>query len=101
MSGGSFNYAYQKVYDFADELRNKIDENSKPDSYGEVRYGYDGQTIFRLRQIEEMARKTAALMKEAEWLYSGDTGPETFAARLDLPDLICQVLKCGRSRNER
>ncbi len=83
MSGGSFGYAYQRVYMFADELKNKLERAQEPNSYGEVCYDYDDQTVKRLRHIESVARKTAALMKEAEWLYSGDTGPETFAARLD------------------
>lgn len=84
MSGGSFDYAYQRTYQFADELKNKIESRKQVDDYGQLSYDFDDATIQKLREIEQFARKAAAVMKEAEWLYSGDTGPETFAERLKL-----------------
>jgi len=37
MSGGSFNYAYNRVESFAEELQARIDANGKEDDYGEAR----------------------------------------------------------------
>jgi hypothetical protein len=82
MSGGSFNYAYSHVEQFADELASKIESAKDPNDYGEVCYDYDQATMIRLRVIEENARRVARSMKAAEWLYSGDTSPETFAERM-------------------
>jgi hypothetical protein len=39
-------------------------------------------TIEKLKEIQVMADHTAALMREVEWLYSGDTGDESFMARV-------------------
>lgn len=80
MSGGSFDYAYSSVGDFADELSDKLSRNDvEEDGW---KYGFELATIAKLREIEAIARKTAALMKEAEWLYSGDTGDESFMERV-------------------
>ena len=79
MSGGSFNYAYGRVEQFAEELRTKIANNGKENDYGE-KCEFSAQTIARLQSIVEDAERTAKLMKAAEWLYSGDTGENGFAA---------------------
>lgn len=81
MSGGSFDYAYSRVNDFADELGLKLDKNDVEDGDG-WKVGFNVSTVAKLREIEALARRTAALMKEAEWLYSGDTGEESFAERV-------------------
>lgn len=87
MSGGSFNYAYSRVQDFADELEYKIDHA------GEVRSSYGGwtdtepdygeETHAMLRKIVEQARKFAEVMRAVEWMYSGDSGPEYVRAALE------------------
>jgi hypothetical protein len=78
MSGGSFDYAYGHVAQFADELENKLDtagvEGFDPWNSPEV--------VARLRRLVIDARRVSALMKEAEWLYSGDTGEDTFSKRV-------------------
>jgi len=79
MSGGSFDYAYSRVLHFAEELRAKIANNGKENDYGE-KCEFSAQTIARLQSIVEDAERTAKLMKAAEWLYSGDTGENGFAA---------------------
>lgn len=79
MSGGSFDYAYSRVLQFAEELRAKIADNGKENDYGE-KCEFSAQTIARLQSIVEDAERTAKLMKAAEWLYSGDTGENGFAA---------------------
>lgn len=82
MSGGSFGYAYSRVQQFCEELEIKIRRNGKsredalyPDEcYPE----YSADTLFSLGQILEEAEKVAKLMRETEWLYSGDHGEESF-----------------------
>lgn len=75
MSGGSFYYAYMSVDQFADQLSVKLDESNE----------FDDQDVYnKLREIEQLARFTAKLMREAEWFYSGDTGEESFMKRVDL-----------------
>lgn len=82
MSGGSFDYAYSRVQDFADELGAKLDNWNKKTEYGDALYEFEPATLAKLREIERQARHVAALMKEAEWLYSGDTGDESFMERV-------------------
>ena len=83
MSGGSFEYAYYRTMQFADELRNKLQEQGKDPSGG----GWPNETwttdvACKLSEIAAFADYVGVLMKEAEWLYSGDTGEDTFAQRV-------------------
>lgn len=82
MSGGSFDYAYGRVDQFADELGVRLDEHDRKNEYGETPYDFEPATLAKLREIEALARHTAKMMKEAEWLYSGDTSDESFMARV-------------------
>jgi len=75
MSGGSFDYAYQKVEQFAFDLAYKLDNPNEYDNS-------PPEVIAVLRKIERDVIKTAALMKEVEWLYSSDTGDDTFMERI-------------------
>lgn len=81
MSGGSFNYAFGTVSQFADELDVRIDTNNTENERGYMP-GYSAETIAALKEIEYYARFTSDLMKEAEWLYSGNIGEETFINRV-------------------
>ena len=89
MSGGSFNYAYSRVREFADDLRDLVNEagkvsphdqqfialnNHPPEWYAAPDYGSEVNTL--LRQIVDHADKFAEVMRAVEWLYSGDSGPE-------------------------
>jgi hypothetical protein len=78
MSGGSFNYAFGLLYDFADELASRIENHDKPNEYGELPYSFDPPTLAKLREILQLACYTADLMRQVEWLYSGDIGVDTF-----------------------
>jgi hypothetical protein len=73
MSGGSFNYAYQGTERFADELELKLEENP---------YEWELKTRNKLWEISAMSRYISMLMREAEWLYSGDTGDDSFMERV-------------------
>ena len=82
MSGGSFDYAYSRTDMFADELGLKIDQVDEVNEWGEKPYKFEPSTLAKLKEIEKLARYTAQLMKEAEWLYSGDTGDDSFMRRV-------------------
>jgi hypothetical protein len=78
MSGGSFDYAYQRSFDFADRLLNLLDT-------GIEEFDHDG-TESKLREIAELAIYTSKLMKEVEWYYSFDISEETFLKRISKID---------------
>ncbi len=82
MSGGSFDYACYRVDQFADELGLRLDEFDKKDEWGYQPNKFEPATLAKLREIEALARHTAKLMKEAEWLYSGDTSDDSFMMRV-------------------
>ena len=74
VSGGSFNYAYSRVQDFAEELERRIERNDS----GDCAPGLDGNVIDELTTLAAHARALAVKMRAAEWLYSHDIGEETF-----------------------
>ena len=85
MSGGSFDYAYERIEQFADDLQNRLDSGRRNDvyDYGEaVPCEWPVDVAVELRAIVSRARYVAALAKEVEWLYSADTGEETFMTRV-------------------
>ena len=77
MSGGSFNYAYSRLNDFADEAEAKVAENGVPDRWGDC-YNMPDEVLAEMRQMSQEARSLAKRMRAAEWLYSGDISEETF-----------------------
>ncbi len=80
MSGGHFcdnNYIYYRVFQFADELENEIQNNSKPNDYGYSR-DFSDETLVILKAKVEQMRKIAQAMREIDYLYSGDHGEDSF-----------------------
>jgi len=73
MSGGSFGTLRWQVDNFSDELKERIDT---PNEY------FYPDTIEKLHEIEKTVRLAGKLMQEVEYLYSGDTGNETFMERV-------------------
>lgn len=69
MSGGSFDYAYNKVNYFVDELDDKLND---PDEE------FSPEVMAKLREIKGIAATTAELMRAVEWLYSGDDSEGCF-----------------------
>ena len=82
MSGGSFDYAYSKVEFFVDCLEVKLDQHDRVDRFGCTPNDYSPVVLDKLRQILLLSRYTAKLMREVEWLYSGDTSEESFMKRV-------------------
>ena len=78
MSGGSFDYAYGHASNFACELANKLDQFDKVTEWGDQPNLFPPEVLAKLREVQETVAHAAFLMKEVEWLYSGDTGSDTF-----------------------
>jgi hypothetical protein len=81
MSGGSFDYEYSRMQDFADDLRERLTQQ------GQVVDGWkigtwEPAVATKLAEIAALVDHVAKLAREAEWLYSGDTGEETFMCRV-------------------
>jgi hypothetical protein len=75
MSGGHFNYAYTRVNDFADQLDRDLAEPR------EWMAEFSPACIAKLHETKNLARVFAEIMREVEWLLSGDTSEETFFER--------------------
>ena len=82
MSGGSFDYTFHHVDDFADGLENRLEKKDDEYAVFDSTITYTPKTIAKLKEIIKLSRKTAKLMKEVEWLFSGDTGDDTFMERV-------------------
>jgi hypothetical protein len=81
MSGGHFNdngYIYYRVYEFADELESAIQNNDRVDDPDYYSPRYSKEVIGYLKPKVEEIRKMAKLMKEIDYLYSGDHGEDSF-----------------------
>ncbi len=81
MSGGSFDYAYARMHEFAEELRCKLAEQ------GTIVDGWkigtwEPAVAVKMEKISHIVDYAAKLAKEVEWLYSGDTGEDTFIERV-------------------
>jgi hypothetical protein len=74
MSGGSFDYAFGKLEMFADELETKLDTTSE--NYWD--HGFSPDIIAEMRRVVAEARSFARVMHAVEWLWSGDTGEDSF-----------------------
>ena len=74
MSGGSFNYAYARAWQFADELAERLDAGVE----------YSPETVAELRRIVDAARRTGSLMRDAEWLFTGWADEGEFARRIEI-----------------
>lgn len=82
MSGGEFDYAFCRVNDFAERLQVKLDTADEVNEWGYQPNKFLPATMLKLQEIEQLARYTSDLMREAEWLYSGDTGDDSFQQRV-------------------
>ena len=82
MSGGSFDYAYARMHEFADDLRDMLSQQGQKKDGWEVGT-WEPAVAAKLAEIAAIVDHAAKLAKEAEWLYSGDTGEDTFMARVE------------------
>jgi len=88
MSGGHFNdcgYEYYKVSQFADELEHEILNNGRE---GTTENGYrwypnhDPDVIDVLEEQIPKLRKMAEIMRDIDYLYSGNIGDDSFLFRM-------------------
>ena len=80
MSGGAFNssgYVYYQVHQFADELENRIENNSVPDEYGYAPELPEEVLVYLREQVVNL-RKISEVMRATDYLFAGDHGPENF-----------------------
>ena len=79
MSGGSINpqYCYYQVNQFADELENRIENNSVPDEYGYAPELPEEVLVYLREQVVNL-RKISEVMRATDYLFAGDHGPENF-----------------------
>lgn len=81
MSGGSFQYAFNRVYEFAEELQEKLDKagDVRDSRYPEEKEPeWSPEVMTRLCELADNARILARHMRAAEWLYSHDYSEEAF-----------------------
>jgi len=84
MSGGHFNhnsYIYYRVHQFADELKNEIEQNNIEDEWGYAPE-LSEETLNLLRQKVSEFYKIAEEMRHIDYLYSGDYSEESFMERM-------------------
>lgn len=79
MSGGSLDYVYSRIQDASDEIYLHLSRQGTYDDY----YGYTFETYSEpvqeeLRKIAYSLSLAAKFAKEVEWLFSGDTGDDSF-----------------------
>lgn len=93
MSGGIWEYANCRIYDFAETFEDTIEKNGeKPEYWGGKWDGqvYPDEVIEEFKKGYAILRIADAYAHRADWLLSGDDGNESFLKRLkeNLDDLI-------------
>ena len=84
MSGGHFDYGCFRISQFADELQHEIDTIHDRDEWGNCWSDeIDEETLERLKEAKRIIRTAGRIAKQVEWLFSGDTGAETFNELFD------------------
>ena len=81
MSGGHFNCYYHHISSVADSIDDLVRTNndSSRDEYGQT-YGmfFSKDTIDKFKETSKALRLVSAMVKEVDYLVSGDTNEETF-----------------------
>lgn len=80
MSGGAFcnnSYPQYLVHQFADELENRIENNSVPDEYGYSPELPEEVLVYLREQVVKL-RKISEVMKTIDYLYAGDHNFDSF-----------------------
>jgi hypothetical protein len=69
------------MHEFAEELRDMLSQQGQRKDGWEVGT-WKPEVATKLAEIAHLVDYAAKLAREAEWLYSGDTGEETFMWRV-------------------
>lgn len=86
MSGGAFDYFYSDMEDIADMIEEAFygDPNWRDgDLYKRINSGAAQEAHIYITHLYQKLRELAPLMREVEWLASGDTGIATFLERCE------------------
>ena len=79
MSGGHYDYKYAFILDFAHDLRDDIEKNDE----------FSEETIASLHLCQANIEKSGLIAREVDYLFSGDSGEETFKIALYEIEMQC------------
>lgn len=83
MSGGHYDYNQHYIWNIAEIIEKDLANNNQ-----ENEDGYDSRmpsdVVARMTELKNKLEQVAKLVKEADWLYSGDTSEEYFCEQYDL-----------------
>jgi len=85
MSGGHFDYSQNRLIEPIEELKRIVAENDNkaPNEYGEpIGYGYSMDVIDALQATIVVLETAYILLKQADWLDSGDNSEESYLAQI-------------------
>ena len=117
MSGGHFNYFYQQINNFADDIEGEFINDGKylDDDYSvdigwnherakkefdRLNQATEQQRLIILKEIKELIidlRNDAIRSKELEWLLSGDNNPTDYVKRLKSKQLPAGYVGIGNT----
>ena len=86
MSGGHFDYRYNGIADFADQLKQELEVNNNKtvDRYGDtVGRNLSLDITYMLSEIQIWAEAAGEMAKQVDLLYSADIGEYKFKQRID------------------
>ena len=84
MSGGHYDYANYRLRDIAEKIKHDINHNSKSPDYDieteieDYVRNYSPEVIEKMKMIRSLVSYVEKLLHSADYLYSDDTGEETF-----------------------
>lgn len=78
MSGGHYNYKQFHITDIVEQIKHDVENNGEIDSHT-----FNNPTLRKLLFIADLLTLSADLAKDADWLYSGDDGEDTFNEHFD------------------
>jgi len=80
MSGGHFDYAQYRLNDISTALQTLIENNEgeNVDFDQSHHYNFDNETICNLKLLRKILMATEQMVHDADWMISGDTGPDSF-----------------------
>ena len=87
MSGGHYDYNQYYIWDIAETIVKDLANNSQEyedEEENEYARHMPSDVVARMTELKNKLEQVAKLVKEADWLYSGDTSEEYFCEQYDL-----------------
>lgn len=75
MSGGHYDYAQHYIWNIAETIERELATNNQEEMPSDV--------VARMTELKNKLEQVAKLVKEADWLYSGDTSADYFCSQYD------------------